>query len=74
MSGVSRLATPVLQAVEADGTAWDDLSGDQLHDLPADMNLAQRFVVVRRFDRGPADQHYRQVYLDDDLSYQVEYR
>ncbi|MDF6022392.1 hypothetical protein [Streptomyces sp. JH34] len=35
MNGVSRLATPVLQAVEADGTAWDDPSGDQLHDLPA---------------------------------------
>ncbi|MEV7567497.1 hypothetical protein [Streptomyces tanashiensis] len=68
------MATPVLQAVEADGTTWDDPSEEQLHDLLADMNLSCRFVVVRRLDGEPADQHYMQVYLNDDLSYQVEYR
>ncbi|WP_420082290.1 hypothetical protein ACN6AT_04885 [Streptomyces sp. JL4002] len=68
------MATPVLQAVEADGTTWDDPSEDRLHDLLADMSLSSRFVVVRRLDAEPADQHYMQVYLNDDLSYQVEYR
>ncbi|MFF2192570.1 hypothetical protein [Streptomyces sp. NPDC058157] len=66
--------TPVLQAVEADGTTWDDPSPDQLHDLLADMNLRWRFVIVRRLDLEPADQYYMQVFLNDDLSYQVEYR
>ncbi|MFF3782991.1 hypothetical protein [Streptomyces sp. NPDC001933] len=68
------MATPVLQAVEADGTTWDDPSEEQLHDLLADMSLGCRFVIVRRLDLEPADQHYMQVYLNDDLSYQVEYR
>lgn len=68
------MAVPVLQAIEADGTTWDDPSEDKLHDLLADMNLTWRFVVVARRDRKPADQHYMQVFLNDDLSYQVEYR
>ncbi|MFJ5829461.1 hypothetical protein [Streptomyces sp. NPDC093089] len=67
-------ATPILQAVEADGATWDDPSEDQLHDLLADMSLSSRFVVVRRLDSEPVDQHYMQVFLNDDLSYQVEYR
>ncbi|MFE5583146.1 hypothetical protein [Kitasatospora sp. NPDC056531] len=68
------MATPVLQAIEADGTSWDDPSEEQLHDLLADMSLNWRFVVVRRLDLEPVDQYYMQVYLNDDLSYQVEYR
>ncbi len=68
------MATPVLQAVEADGTTWDHPSEEQLHDLLADMSLGSRFVVVQRLDLKPVDQHYMQVYLNDDLSYQVEYR
>ncbi|GAA2974579.1 hypothetical protein GCM10010446_68530 [Streptomyces enissocaesilis] len=64
----------MLQAVEADGATWDGPSEDQLHDVLADMNLACRFVIVRRLDSEPADQHYLQVFLHDDLSYQVEYR
>ncbi|MGY3338105.1 hypothetical protein ACVW0K_004204 [Streptomyces filamentosus] len=68
------MTTPVIRAVEADGTAWDDPSDERLHDLLADMSLGCRFLVVRRLDRDPPDQHYMQVYLDDDLSYQVEYR
>ncbi|MFE2021532.1 hypothetical protein ACFW9O_26175 [Streptomyces sp. NPDC059499] len=68
------MAIPALRAVEADGTTWDDPSEDQLHDLLADMSLTWRFVIVRRLDLEPADQHYMQVFLNDDLSYQVEYR
>ncbi|MET7365900.1 hypothetical protein ABZS61_08715 [Streptomyces sp. NPDC005566] len=68
------METRVLRAVEADGTAWDDPSEDQLHDLLADLSLAGRFVVVWRLDLESADQHYMQVFLNDDLSYQVEYR
>ncbi|MEU4087821.1 hypothetical protein [Streptomyces aureus] len=68
------MAASVLRAIEWDGTSWDDPSDDQLHDLLADMSLTWRFVVVQRLDLEPADQHYMQVYLNDDLSYQVEYR
>ncbi|MFE1408287.1 hypothetical protein ACFW5D_32645 [Streptomyces sp. NPDC058770] len=68
------MTIPMLQAVEADGTSWDDPTEEQLHDLLADMTLTSRFVIVRRLDLSPADQHYMQVYLNDDLSYQVEYR
>ncbi|WFR71246.1 hypothetical protein P9209_18805 [Prescottella defluvii] len=38
------------------------------------MSLTCRFVVVRRLDLEPAGQHYMQVYLNDDMSYDVEYR
>ena len=68
------MATPVLRAIEWDGTSWDDPSDEQLHDLLADMSLTWRFVVVQRLDLEPVGQHYMQVYLNDDLSYQVEYR
>ncbi|MFF8288901.1 hypothetical protein ACF068_06645 [Streptomyces sp. NPDC016309] len=68
------MSEPVLRAIEWDGTSWDDPSEDRLHDLLADMNLTWRFVIVRRLDREPADQHYIQVGLNDDLSYQVEFR
>ncbi|MFE1417131.1 hypothetical protein ACFW6F_41000 [Streptomyces sp. NPDC058746] len=68
------MARARLQVMEADGTSWDDPSENQLHDLLADMSLTWRFVIVRRLDLMPADQHYMQVYLNDDLSYQVEYR
>ncbi|MGW1846338.1 hypothetical protein [Streptomyces sp. NPDC001966] len=68
------MATPVLRAIEWDGTSWDDPSDDQLHDLLADMSLTWRFVVVHRLGLEPAGQHYMQVHLNDDLSYQVEYR
>lgn len=66
--------TPALRAIEWDGTPWDDPSEDQLHDLLADMSLTWRFVVVERLGPEPPGQHYMQVYLNDDLSYQVEYR
>ncbi|RST07576.1 hypothetical protein E2C00_16855 [Streptomyces sp. WAC05374] len=68
------MTTGVLQAVGADGTTWDDPSEEQLHDLLADTSLGSRFVVVRRLDLEPADQHCMRVFLNDDLSHQVEER
>ncbi|WP_430333255.1 hypothetical protein [Rhodococcus sp. ACT016] len=68
------MAAPVLRAVDEDGTTWDDPSAEQLHDLLADLSPTCRFVVVRRLDIEPAGQHYMQVYLNDDLSCEVEYR
>ncbi|MGP3752551.1 hypothetical protein [Streptomyces sp. IBSNAI001] len=68
------MGTPVLRAIEWGGTQWDDPSAEKLHDLLADMSLTWRFVVVERLDLEPAGQHYMQVHLNDDLSYQVEYR
>ncbi|MDH6281134.1 hypothetical protein [Prescottella agglutinans] len=68
------MAAPALQAIDEDGTTWDNPSAQQLHGLLADMSLTCRFVVVRRLDLEPAGQHYMQVYLNDDLSYDVEYR
>lgn len=65
---------PVLRAIEWDGKAWDDPSEDVLGDLLADLNLRWRFMIIERLDREPEGQHYLQVYLNDDLSYQVEYR
>ena len=38
------------------------------------MNLRHRFVILARLDKEPTDQYYVQVYLNDDFSYQVEYR
>ncbi|MFI8849733.1 hypothetical protein [Streptomyces sp. 891-h] len=68
------MATPELRAIEWDGTRWDDPSEDKLYDLLADMNLRFRFVIVERPRRQPLGQHYMQVHLNDDFSYQVEYR
>ncbi|MET9589636.1 hypothetical protein ABZY45_01525 [Streptomyces sp. NPDC006516] len=68
------MGTPALRAIEWDGTQWDDPSEEKLHDLLADMNLTWRFVIVERLDAEPAGQHYMQVHLNDDLSYQVEHR
>jgi hypothetical protein len=65
---------PAVRAIESDGHSWDDPSEERLHDLLADMNLWHRFVIVERAGREPTGQHYMQVYLNDDLSYLVEYR
>lgn len=51
-----------------------DPTEDALYDLLADMDLRNRFVILERLDLEPVDQHYMQAYLNDDLSYQVEYR
>lgn len=65
---------PVLLVVEAGGRTVDDPTEEVLHDLLSEMNLSHRFVILERLDLEPVDQHYIQVYLNDDLSYQVEYR
>ncbi|MFB6394962.1 hypothetical protein [Polymorphospora lycopeni] len=68
------MTMPTVRAIDASEQVFDDPSEVALHDLLADMNLRQRFVIVERLDREPAGHHYMQVYLNDDLSYQVEYR
>ncbi|MFI7316896.1 hypothetical protein [Streptomyces venezuelae] len=65
---------PVLRVMEASGRTVDDPTEEALADLLSEMNLSHRFVILERLDLEPADQHYIQVYLNDDLSYQVEYR
>ncbi|MFJ1744576.1 hypothetical protein ACIOG4_38815 [Streptomyces microflavus] len=65
---------PLLRAVDAGGRTVDDPTGEALHDLLAEMSLSYRFVILHRLDLEPVDQHYIQVYLNDDLSYRVEYR
>ena len=68
------MAKPKLRAIEWDGKTWDDPSATTLHDLLADMNLRFRFVIVERLSVKPLGQHYMQVYLNDDFSYQIEFR
>ncbi|MFF9341548.1 hypothetical protein ACF1CG_17630 [Streptomyces sp. NPDC014773] len=65
---------PVLRAVEESGRTVDDPTEEVLHDLLAEMSLSHRFVILDRLDLAPVGQHYIQAYLNDDLSYQVEYR
>ncbi|QKW05026.1 hypothetical protein HUT18_00315 [Streptomyces sp. NA04227] len=64
----------VFRAFEAGGRSIDEPTEDELHDLLADMNLSHPYVIFERRDREPVNEHYIQVYLNDDLSYQVEYR
>ncbi len=68
------MAKPRLRATDDGGRAVEDPTKDSLHDLLADMTLRNRFVVFVRLDLEPADQHYMQAYLNDDMTYQVEYR
>lgn len=68
------MAKPVLRATDDGGRAVDDPTRDVLHDLLADMTLRNRFVILERLDLEPAGHHYMQAYLNDDMTYQVEYR
>lgn len=68
------MTRPVLRAREWSGYTWDDPSEETLYGLLADLAPTHRFVVVERLDRRPRGHHYMQVYLNDDLSYRVEYR
>jgi len=68
------MTNPVVRASEWSGRTWDDPSALVVHDLLADLNLRHRFLIVERMDLRPGGQHYIQVYLNDDLSYQVECR
>src|ERR1700759_479428 len=68
------MANPVVRATSFLGRSRVAPNEGVLHDLLADMNLRSRFVIVERLDLEPVGQHYMQGYLNDDLSYQVEYR
>ncbi|MEU2799437.1 hypothetical protein [Streptomyces sp. NPDC007117] len=68
------MVKPVLRAGEAGGRTVEEPTEEALHDLLSEMNLSHRFVILERRDLQPVGQHYFQVYLNDDLSYQVEYR
>ncbi|WP_030674059.1 hypothetical protein [Streptomyces rimosus] len=68
------MVTPVIRAETWDGTTVDDPSEEKLFDLLSEMNLRHRFVIVDRLDRSRPGQYYMQVYLNDDMSCQVEYR
>lgn len=68
------MVKPVLRARTWSGDCWDSPSEDALFDLLSEMNLRHRYVIVERLDAEPADQHYMQVYLNDDMSCQIEFR
>jgi len=68
------MAGAVLRVTDASGRSMDDPTEEVLHDFLANMNLRWQFVIVDRLDREPVGQHYMQVHLNDDLSYDVEYR
>ncbi|MGQ4384809.1 hypothetical protein [Streptomyces sp. SAS_270] len=68
------MTKPVLRAKTWSGDTFEDPSEEALFDLLSEMNLRHRFVIVDRLDRLPMDQHYIQVYLNDDMSCRVEYR
>jgi hypothetical protein len=64
----------ITQVEDAAGERIDNPSERQLHDMLSHMNLRWRYVILSRYDKKPADQHYIQVYLNDDFSYHLEYR
>ncbi|MFD5320669.1 hypothetical protein [Streptomyces sp. NPDC127098] len=66
--------TRPIRARESDGTTWEAPTDEQLHDLIADLNLRHRFLIVERLASPDPQQHYIQVYLEDDLSHTVEHR
>lgn len=68
------MPTPVLRLITAAGESHDEPSWETVADALSEMNTRYRFVILERLDREPADQHYMQVYMNDDHSCQVEYR
>jgi hypothetical protein len=65
---------PTLRATEATGDSWDDPDEDKLRELVRELTPDNRFLVVERHDRTSLWQHYMQVYLTDDASYDIEFR
>lgn len=63
-----------LRVETASGEAWENPSADLLFDLLSEMNLRHRFVIVDRLDAEPVGQHYMQIYLNDNMSCQIEFR
>ncbi|MHB9861200.1 hypothetical protein [Streptomyces sp. YIM S03343] len=68
------MMSPALRVFTAADEVYDDPSWETLANVLSEMNLRFRFVILRRFGREPSGQHYIQVYLNDDMSCQVEYR
>ena len=65
---------PTLRATEASGDSWDDPDEDKLRDLVRELTAENRFLVVERHDRTSLWQHYMQVYLNQDGTYDLEFR
>jgi hypothetical protein len=65
---------PTLRATEANGDSWDDPETDKLRELVLGLTAGNRFLVVERHDRTTLWQHYVQVYLNDDGTYDIEFR
>ncbi|MEV4132086.1 hypothetical protein AB0J72_07960 [Dactylosporangium sp. NPDC049742] len=67
-------AALALRATLSSGKTWDDPDPATLAELLAGLDLNDRHLVVGRLDLAPRDQYYLQVYLNDDRSFQVEFR
>jgi hypothetical protein len=65
---------PTLRATEANGDSWDDPETDKLRELVLGRTPDNRFLVVERHDRTTLWQHSVQVYLNDDGSFDIEFR
>ncbi len=68
------MSGPKIRAIDESGVSIDDPSEIDLYNLIADLNLSCRFVIVDRPARGQTSDDYMQVWLNDDFSFQVEYR
>ena len=68
------MTDPKIRATDESGTVISDPSEVALHDLLADMNLSCRFVILDRLGSKPSGEYYMQAWLNDDFSYEVEYR
>ncbi|GAA4244357.1 hypothetical protein [Dactylosporangium darangshiense] len=64
---------PVIRAIESSGATWDAPDRTTLARLLGDLNLTWRHLVLERCDL-PGSEHYLQIYLNNDFSYQVEFR
>ncbi|MEJ2579538.1 MAG: hypothetical protein P8Z68_10690 [Kineosporiaceae bacterium] len=64
----------IVRAVDDSGTAWENPTQAVLQTILSDLSATHPFVVVERHDRGPSNEYYMQVYLNDDRSHVVEFR
>src|SRR5215475_11445358 len=65
---------PTLRATEASGDSWDDPDEDKLRELVLERSPDNRFLIVERHDRTSLWQHYVQVYLAEDSTFDIEFR
>lgn len=71
---VRGMKLPTLRATEACGDSWDDPETEKIRELVLGRTPGNRFLIVERHDRTSLWQHYVQVYLNDDGSYDIEFR